>query len=223
MHFITPVQKNWLTSGCVCKFALWQVLSSETMNELLKAKELQLHNDGYIHFNAGELEGLSSTAVDQIKQHFHGVALMMLPDTEKSFFAWLKENDRPVWDDLWGNEERLYLVSIDLLHHFTHEGNGFPICDLVDEDNYWFHSKHIKNKGYERLETLAKQTSYNSNLPFEEVLLLDIIQNSIDIWHFCYKYSFPLQTAKRKVDEMHRSDLLVHLPNREDLVKYLDV
>jgi hypothetical protein len=192
------------------------------IKELIAQKEAQIQEQGYIEFSKEELSGIDQSGADQIKQHFRGYAMMMLPESELIFFEWLKKKDRAVWDDLWKDEENAYNVSIDFLHHFLEDGNGFPICDLISVENYWFSAKHIKPKGMEQFETINEKINKNLRFTFEEALLFEIMQNSIDIWHFCYRYNLSISVAKQKILKMKKDDLLVHLPLREDLVKYLD-
>jgi len=193
------------------------------IEEIISQKETQLQEQGFIEFSDEELANYTKEMVEQIEEHFRGYAMMMLPESELEFFEWLKKEDRAVWDDLWKDEENPYNVSIDFLHHFLEDGNGFPICDLIDEENYWFTAKHIKPKGLEQFDVINEKIDRNQRFTFEEALLFEIIKHSIDIWHFCYRYKMPIHVAKQKIMKMKSDDLLVHLTKREDLVKYLDV
>jgi hypothetical protein len=103
--------------------------------ELIKAKELQLNACGYLQFSREELDQLNEQNVQLLENHFHGQAMMLLPDSEIKFFEWLKEMDYSVWADLWQDQDNAYRVSIDFLHHFLPNKNGFPICDLMTQDN----------------------------------------------------------------------------------------
>ncbi len=192
------------------------------MDPLVARKNAQYQEFGLLQFTEEELAGLTDRDVSALKKFFQGYALMKLPDIEIAFFEWLKLNDRQVWDDLWDEAEKPYLVSIDLLEHFIHSGNGFPICDLVTANNYWFSLRMIKPKGAELFPTIEKKLDENQKLTFEEALLIEITQGSIDLWHFCYRYRISLSYAKKKIEEMQREDILVHLSQREDLVKYID-
>jgi len=196
---------------------------TQNIDNLLEEKEKELIKRHYLSFSPEELLLLDEYSVEIVKNRFQGRAMMLLPQSEIAFFNWLKENDRPVWDDLWQDEEEIYLVSIDFLHHFIGDGNGFPICDLIDENNYWFCSRHIKPKAMEKMGEIGKKVENHSKLSFEEGLLIEIARGSIDLWHFCYRYNLPLELAKQKIENLHSEDLLVHLKDREDLVKYLDV
>ena len=191
--------------------------------KMIEIKEKQLDSDGFIKFDQIDLRQLRKKDAQALEKHFHGRALMELPAEEIDFFKWLKINDPPVWDDLWKNGEEPYRVSLDFLHHFIENGNGFPICDLIDVDNYWFHSRHIKPKALEKMEEIRQKLDSHASLSFEEGILIEITRGSIDLWHLCYRYKLPITVAKKKIEIMHREDLLVHLSDREDLVKYLDV
>lgn len=131
---------------------------------LIAKKEKQLESDGFITFDQADLKQLKKKDVQVIEKQFHGRAMMELPAEEVNFFKWLKENDPPVWDDLWKNVEEPYRVSIDFLHHFVEDGNGFPICDLVKADNYWFHSRHIKPKATEKMDEIQQKLDSNKSL-----------------------------------------------------------
>jgi hypothetical protein len=193
------------------------------IREILIQKEQQLQQNGYLEFDQQELSVMDAETAGKIMDHFHGVALMRLPQVEIDFFEWLKNEDSDVWDDLWADEENTYLVSIDLLSCFVADANGFPICDLINQPNYWFSPKHIKPKGNEKFPLIEEKLDADKNLTVDEALLLEIMQSALDIWHFCYKYNYPVQKAKQIVRAMHREDLLVHLPEREDLVKYIEM
>jgi hypothetical protein len=193
------------------------------IKNLIAAKEKQLDAEGYIQFSQADLKAMTKEDAIKIEEHFHGRAIMALPVEEIDFFKWLQENDPAVWDDLWKDVEKPYHISLDFLHHFILNGNGFPICDLINVDNYWFHSRHIKPKALEKMDEIQQKLEGKGSLSFEEGLLVEIARGSVDLWHFCYRYKLPLIVAKKKIEIMHRDDLLVHLKDREDLVKYLDV
>jgi hypothetical protein len=200
-----------------------KTIKKYNLNIIIASKEKQLDTRGYIQFSQTDLRAMTEKDAQKIEHHFHGRAMMALPIAEIKFIKWLQENDPVVWDDLWKDVEEPYRVSLDFLHHFIQNGNGFPICDLIDVDNYWFHSKHIKPKALEKMEEIQQKLEGKHSLSFEEGILIEISRGSIDLWHFCYRYKLPISVAKKKIEVMHREDLLVHLKNREDLVKYLDI
>ena len=75
----------------------------------------------------------------------------------------------------------------------------------------------------EKMETIGKRVHNGETLSFEEAFLVEIFRGSTDLWHFCYRYKVPVNVGKERIDVMHHEDLLVHLSERDDLVKYLDV
>jgi hypothetical protein len=193
------------------------------MSNLIQSKERQLDEEGYLIFTDNDLKNMTEKQVEEIVDHFRGHTLMQLPASEIAFFEWLKKNDRRVWNDLWGDMEEPYQVSIDFLNHFREKGNGFPICDLMDEDNFWFSEKHIKPKGWQHFDVIQNKIKTKEKLTIGELLMVEIVNGSIDIWHFCYRYQIPISQAKKHIDHLIVEDFIVHLSDREDLLKYIDV
>lgn len=191
------------------------------LEELLKQKQAQLAKNGWIDFTESELKNLTTAQAVWISTEFHGHCLMKLPENEIRFFEWLKKNDPAVWKDLWEEDDQ-YLVSIDFLSSMTADGNGFPICDLESNDNFWFSERHLKPKGRQIFQVIEQKLKNNQKLSVEETLLFEIASGAIDIWHFCYRYQVPVSLVKQKVEILKLEDVLVHLTNREDLVKYID-
>ena len=191
-------------------------------DKLIELKKKQYEESGYIQFSDSEISNLTTKSIEEIEKAFKGYGLLKLPPKEIAFFEWLKENDENVWDDLWEIDDEPYNVSIEFLHHFINDENGFPICDLGNEDNYWFSVKHIKPKGKQNFESINMKLKNRQKLTIEELLLYEIVQSSIDIWHFCFRYKIDLNKAKGLVAELHKNDILVHLTDRDDLIKYIE-
>jgi hypothetical protein len=189
---------------------------------LIDAKK-QLDKQNYIEFSADQLSSLRLDQVQAIVDEFHGYALLKMPKSEIDFFTWLKTNDQPVWNDIWQDEDDMYLVSIDLLSHFIEGGLGFPICDLIDEPNYWFNARLIKPKGMEELENIIVKLENGEKVSIGEAFLLEVSTRPVDIWHFCYNHNLPVKRMKEIIDDLLYQGFLVHLTDREDLVKYLDI
>ncbi|MHB2156283.1 hypothetical protein ACX8XN_18065 [Calditrichota bacterium GD2] len=194
------------------------------LKSIIKKKEIQKAKRQFIQFSEGELQNLRADEIERIIDHFRGNTLVKLPESEIAFFEWLKENDRAVWDDLWAEgEEEGYLVSVDFLREFIRETPSFPICDLVEQPNYWFSVRHIKPKGMEYLQNeLMLKVEIDEPLTLEERFLLEISVASTDIWHFCHRYRIDIEEMKNAISEMVYKGWLVHLTSRDDLVKYLD-
>lgn len=194
-----------------------------SIKEIIINKEKQLFADDYIRFTDKEIEQLGLAGSMRIVEHFHGHALMKLPPSEIRFFDWLKKHDNSVWQDLWGDEENLYQVSIDLLPQFLKEKNGFPICDLQDMPNYYFTRGHIKPEGMSQMENIIHKTENNQKLDIDELILFELHIASFDIWHFAYRYNLPLADLKELISEMVYKGWIVHLTDSKDLIRYIDV
>lgn len=194
------------------------------VKKIINKKENLLQRQDYIEFAAKELTNLRADEAEYIARHFHGNTLMKLPESEIRFFRWLQKEDPGVWEDLWEyDSDDLYLVSTDLLPQFTTEKNGFPICDLIGQENYWFCDRHIKPKGAEALSELLPNIDGNFKFEPDILFLYEMSMAPIDIWHFSYKYDLTVNSVKALIDELVYKDWIVHLSEREDLVKYIDV
>jgi hypothetical protein len=192
------------------------------IDKIIESKKKKFSEKGYIQLSDSEISNLDGKSIQQIIKAFKGFGILKLPQKEINFFEWLKENDKAVWNDLWDTGDDPYKISIEFLSHLKSNENGFPICDLEIEENYWFSVKHIKPKGKQFFDVINQKLKSRQKLNIEELLLYEIVQNSIDIWHFSYRYKIDLDKAKKLVKKMHKNDILVHLTDREDLVKYID-
>lgn len=192
------------------------------ISTFIKEKDRQRSEENYISFSKSELLSLSAEQTRHLIDYFHGYTMMRLPESEQVFFEWLKENDARVWDDLWGTEEDLYLTSVDLLGNFTGETGGFPICDLLEIPNYWFTKDHIKSKGMEALQEILTLAEAGADLSAEQQFLLQVSGQNTDIWHFCFMFDVPVAEMKKAIEDMVYKGWIVHLPDREDLVKYIE-
>ncbi len=191
--------------------------------KLIEDSRKQLDDQNFIEFSDEHLTALRFDQVQAIIDQFHGRALMKIPASEIDFFSWLKKNDRDVWNDIWQDEDDIYLVSIDLLSRFVEGGLGFPICDLIDQPNYWFNARLIKPKGMEELENIFTKLETGQKITLSEALLLEISTRPVDIWHFCYNHNLGVERVKQVVDDLVYQGFLVHLTDRDDLIKYIDI
>lgn len=190
--------------------------------KFLKQKQDFFDSNGYVYFTDSEIDQLSDADIDEINEFFGGTALLGLPGRERSFFDWLRKADPDVWNDLWEDATDGYRVGLSYLRFFKQERNGFPICDLVETDNYWFCSRHLKPKANEHFATIQAKTARSEALSVEDKLLAEILNASIDIWHFCFYHDVDIDQAKQAVDTLYHADKIVHLPSRDDLLKYID-
>ena len=154
--------------------------------------------------------------------------LFKLPEYEIQFFEWLKENDRPVWDDLWKNDNEHgleeYVVGISFLPLILKkDGRGLPICDLYSVDNYYFTNQQLVGEESKVILESAKIRFQNKeNISIGQLLAIEIDLGAIDIWHFACKHNIDLQKAKEAVHELVDDYALVHLKDASHLSSFID-
>jgi hypothetical protein len=193
------------------------------IDKFVKEKMNEVSDKRILSFTREELDGLRSDEAEYFVRAMEKNILMELPNDEIDFFEWLRKNDLQVWNDLWDEEVDVYHVSLELLSQFVGNKNGFPICDLLDLPNYWFVVEHIKPKGMEKMASVFEKMEAGETLDMAELFLAEISQASMDIWHFAYKYDLAIDEVKAMIDDMVYNGWIVHLPDREDLVKYLEL
>jgi hypothetical protein len=167
-----------------------------------------------------EIDGIDSTELAEMLDEFGPSVLLLLPPRERAFMDWLQEVDPAVYSDLWGNDAPV--VSMYFIEAFKRADRGFVICELENCDNYFFTDRHIKPEAREALPGILDRAGSGKQLSVGEVLLFEILQHPIDIWHFCYKYGISVKKGKATVAELAGHDWLVHLSGREDLARYID-
>ncbi len=174
-------------------------------------------NQGVIEFPKDIFDSLDLSQAKAISKYFAGTTFFKLPYFEIEFNEWLKVNDPLVWNDLWEIDgEEPYLVSIIHLPAMLERDRGFIICDLVNNDNYYFNTLHFPDKETNLLADSIKQRFLNKDqLTVAQTLLMEITLAPIDIWHFAYKYSISVQRAKEAVSQLVDDNLLVHLTSAE--------
>jgi len=188
----------------------------------ISLKEAACSEGNHLYFTREELNNLRPDEAQHLIRHWHGRFMFRLPEEEIIFFNWLKITDQGVWQDLWADASDGYVVSIDLLREFLPDRTGFPICDLLNHKNYWFSAGHIKPAGLQHLSVLLNRLEQDGKMTIAEHLLLEISSHPIDIWHFCYANHLDLQRVKKVIDDMIYQGWIVHLPRREDLIRYID-
>lgn len=160
-----------------------------------------------------------------VREHYKGKYFLKLPDSEIQFFEWLKSAAPEVWLDLWGDSvEEPYLVSIDFLPHLIPTGRGFPICDLISTDNYYFAPIHINGREAELMvDTLKQRYMDKKPLTIAQTLLMEISMDAIDIWHFAYKHRVDLVQAKAAVALLVEEQSIVHFTDADHLANFVIV
>jgi hypothetical protein len=167
-----------------------------------------------------EIDGIDTTTLTEVLDEFGSSVLMLLPPRERLFMDWLKDVDPAVFTDLWGDETPV--VSLHFIEAFKRADRGFIICELESCNNYYFTERHIKPEAREGLPGILDRAAGGKQLSIGEVLLFEILQHPIDIWHFCYKYGVSVEKGKAAVAELAGHDWLVHLTAREDLARYIN-
>lgn len=157
---------------------------------------------------------------EQVAITLSGKKMVYLPQKEIVFFEWLKEKDPAVWEDLWGDDlYPPYVVSASLLPYLIEEdSNGFPICDLEKNTNYFFSLKFMQDEEAQVIIEAARNRLL-AKMPLElsHRLALEVSLAPIDIWHFAYKYDIEIEDAKKAVDELVDDYALVHLKDAEHI------
>jgi hypothetical protein len=190
---------------------------------ILQWCERQSKNAAYLTIPEDIFKSLNTEMSNLISTYFNNNILIKLPEREIRFFEWLKENDRPVWDDLWGQtDEEPYLVGISFLSLLVDKLTGFPICDLMEIDNYYFTKEHIIDKEAKIfLESIHKRFEEKEQLTLQQALMLQISVQPTDVWHFAYHFSTNLNATKAAAEELASDKMLIHITNAEHLTPFI--
>ena len=197
--------------------------------------ELIKHNtiNNCVYLTDEELYNLTDKEIDFITNKYSGKLMIKLPHKEIIFFEWLKINDIEVWKDIWNNvcdneecnhnDEDLYIVSIALLANILDDsGRGFPICDLVNNDNYYFHKDQmIGEEGKIIIDVAKKMFNYKQKITIAQLLAIEINIAPIDIWHFAYKHQLSINEVKSAVKELVEDNAIIHLTDAEYLLPFI--
>lgn len=188
--------------------------------EILDFCVRSLNEKDYIHLPEQIFENCDKSQAEKVADEFGANALMRLPEKDIRFFEWLKENDRKIWEDLWGeDEENLYLVGASFMPLFVEgDGRGFPICDLLENDNFYFTIDcMVDEESKVTIETARNRFLAKKPVSCAQLLALEISTAPIDVWRFSYKHDIDLDEAKRAVEILVEDGALVHLKNVEYL------
>ncbi len=194
--------------------------------ELLEWCRAKAEANKYISFPEELLNEITAEQALLVAGMFGANTLILLPEKERNFFEWLKAEDPAVWEDLWGGEEsgiEPYVVAIGFLPKVTGGGRGFPICDLVACDNYYFTQEHIISEESKlMLESAKERLMAKQKLTPAQLLTLEISISPIDIWRFAYNYKIGLADAKQAVQTLVEDKVLIHLSKAEHLANFIE-
>jgi len=197
-----------------------------TLSDLIKTVETSLAEHGHIRFTDEQFRTMDPIQVDALRQKYGSRAVMMLPEHEIVFMEWLKENDRPVWDDLWAAETVPYLVSLAYLSDFAGKnvGGGYVICDLAVEDNYYFSPQLLLEKESDAFVNASRDRfSTRRSLTPGQLLALEASIGAVDIWHFAHRHELSIESVKKAVRDLVDDRILLHVPQADHLMLYFDV
>jgi hypothetical protein len=171
-------------------------------------------------------ENITIEQANLIVSQYENHTFFRLPEREIKFFEWLKQNDKDVWNDIWDDDLfEPYIVSIQLLPLFCYQNyKGFPICELQNNDNYYFVPQHLADKESKIfLESAKTRYIENEPLTIPQWLAIAISMGPIDIWHFSYNNDIELTDGKLAVKELVDDKILVHLKDADHLSIFVDL
>ena len=196
-----------------------------TDNELIDWCKSQVITDHVIDIPDNMFALINEDQAKLILNFFTTNTLFKLPQSEINFFEWLRENEESVWDDLWKDEVNPpYFVSLIFLPILVKGGyRGFPICDLLNNENHYFVPAHLAERDSEIFLESSKTRFLNKEtLTVPQLLTIEISMNPIDIWHFAYKHKIEIAEAKKAVASLANDELLVHLKEAEHIANFID-
>jgi hypothetical protein len=193
-----------------------------TDKEVINWCEDHLAKNDYLSFPEEMLDVLSDGNIQAVIDKYGTKYLMKMPQSEVQFFEWLKINDLMVWKDLWEGEEEPYLVAVNFLPLLLSKIRGFPICDLLDNDNYFFTDEHlISDEAKLMKETVRQMYMDHKQLTVEQALILEISIEPIDIWRYAYRYNLSVERAKKAVQNLVGEKMLLHIKDAEQLSGFI--
>ena len=177
-----------------------------------------------ISFDAEILSSLSNDVTKQIIDHVGSTQLMRLPEKEIVFFEWLKEFHPIVWNDLWGNDddEYRYTVGLEFLPLLLDPVRGFPICDLLTHENYFFVADHLIGDEISfYLDAVKERFVKQESVTVAQLLVLEISTAPIDAWRFSFHHRIEFDRVIKAINELKEECMLLHLDKAEDLAEFV--
>lgn len=173
---------------------------SDTAFEAL-SQRLAAHNDGEamhtVEIAPEELAELTREQAQELVARYGSRTMIPLPEREVEFFNWLRGVDPDVWNDLWGEDETPYLVSLAYLPDLLPRGRGFLICDLTKQPNLWFGAESItREEGVGLLDASINLVRDSGRISMEQAFVVEAWRAPIDVWRFAWMYNRPLDEVK---------------------------
>ena len=162
-----------------------------------------------------EIADLTREQAEELVALYGATTLITLPRKEREFFAWLRQHDEPIWNDLWGADEEPYRVSLGYLPDLLPNRRGFLICDLVDHPNVFFTVDNITTEdGAPFLDAAMEVIKSERMLSMDQAFVVEVWRAPIDQWRFAYMYRQPLEEVKKMVQWLVAEQILT-LPATE--------
>jgi hypothetical protein len=161
----------------------------------------------------------------QLIRTFGSSLLIKLPPKEIAFFEWLKAEHVDIWVDLWVDQdsEMKYIVSLSFLPLLLDPVRGFPICDLISNNNYYFTPAHLIGSDITFfVEAVKERFLQKESLTIAQLLALEISMAPIDIWRFSYHHGLDILAVKKAVEQLKEDEMLMHCMSHEELAEYVE-
>lgn len=185
----------------------------------------QIETKNHLVFPTEIFNQISADQAKMLAKELGHAHLMKLPEYEIRFFEWLKEKDPAIWDDLWNEPaEEPYIVGFSFLPLLVEkDGRGFPICDLVENENYYFSLSHMVDEESKMMvESSRERFRAKKAVTAAQLLTLEISVGPIDIWHFAFKHRIELSDAKDAVAQLVEDKVLVHLTDAAHIANFIE-
>lgn len=179
---------------------------------------------GVITFDEEILSALTPDDAKLIISQIGSTHLLKLPQKEIAFFEWLKEIHPLVWKDLWGSDdsEHEYTVGMDLLPLMLDPVRGFPICDLITQENFFFVPDHLIGEEISfYLEAVKERYLKQETVTVAQLLVLEISMAPIDAWRFSYHHRIEFDRVMKAIQDLKEEGMLLHLGKAEDLADFI--
>ena len=164
-----------------------------------------------------EMMSLTREQAEELVALYGSSALMTLPSKEREFFAWLRTNDEPIWNDLWEGDEKPYQVSLSYLPDLLPNRRGFAICDLIEHQNFYFTVDNITAEdGSPFLDAALAIVKNEERISMEQAFVVEVWRAPIDQWRFAYMYGVPLEQVKKMVGWLIAEGILSAPAQRAD-------
>jgi len=192
-------------------------MTNEAFTDLVQRLQPATEGISLAEISDEEIADLTREQAGQLVALYGSSALMTLPARERAFFTWLRENDEPVWNDLWGGDEIPYQVSLAYLADLLPNRRGFAICDLVDQRNFYFTVDNIsREEGTAYLDAALALVRREERISMEQAFVVEIWRAPIDQWRFAFMYRLPLEQVKQMVLWLISEGILTPPAQRED-------